>query len=404
MKLPEKFYVTRNYRSTEEVLGFMVVADAEHTKSFQKKKETADRWARGSKVDPIYIDNIPKFGFQIVTNVSRYSTSNVVWRVLHPEGFEFEITSHNFCDLIQTSTVIDGAIQEELFFTENKMLVSSKTRLYADLIKQEEKKEQQKELISAFVQGDKFKFEGDMGVSYKSEYLYCGSYHMLVMNKNKPLCIPEKSSKKEVVMNLSTGELLIRTKISDREIVKTGFQEVDRNKVIEKLNTEHRDYTKSSKYRSEPLDDYYVLALCGDTKPFKRDSCTVKYEMVDTKTINRYIDNYFAYVINRNGDVMRVFGACTDSKNYYGNSKQQIANFAGCDKIFTYPAELQENGQLHIPNVDLTTHQGFTGYRNNTPFSGIGNYSNSFGHADPMSLSLVDIPEGIMLGRLQLGK
>ena len=41
MAIPKKFYVSRNYRGTEEVLGFMVVADAEHTKAFQKKKETA---------------------------------------------------------------------------------------------------------------------------------------------------------------------------------------------------------------------------------------------------------------------------------------------------------------------------------------------------------------------------
>lgn len=396
MKLPEKFYVTRNYRSTEEVLGFMVVADAEHTKSFQKKKETADRWARGSKVDPIYIDNIPKFGFQIVTNVSRYSTSNVVWRVLHPEGFEFEITSHNFCDLIQTSTVIDGAIQEELFFTENKMLVSSKTRLYADLIKQEEKKEQQKELISDFNEGDRFKISGDLGKSYTDEYLYCGSYHMLVMNKNKPLCIPEKSSKKEVIMNLKTGKMYIRSKISDREIVRTGHTAIDRNTVINKLNSEQRDYTKLSTYHHDILSDNYVLAVCGDNKPFKRDNCTVQYEEVDPLTINTTLDNVYAYYV-KNDIIMRIFGASKENKSYYSSyGMSEEDQWCKAERMFSYKANLDEKGHLLV-DVDLTQHKGFSGWRNETPFAGFG-----YRDSDKAALVFSPIPEKIMVGRLQV--
>lgn len=400
MKIPEKFYVSRNYRSTEEVLGFMVVADAEHTKAFEKKKATADRWSNG-KLPAIYVDNKPKTGFQIVTNVSRYSTSNVVWRVLHPEGFEFEITSHNFCDLIQTSTVIDGAIQEELFFTENRMLVSSKTKLYAELIKQEEKKEQQKELISEFVPGDKFKFAGEWATSYKNnEYLYCGSYHMLVMNKNKPLCIPEKSSKKEVIMNLATGKLMIRTKISDREIEKSGFQEVDRGKVIEKLNDEYRDHTAISTYNYDPLADYYVLSLCGDNKPFKRDACTVEYSEISTKSINSNISALFVYM-KLNNEVVRIFGACKANKGYYSsNDKSEVEMWSNGEKLFGYPAELNENGQLLIPDVDLNEHQGFTGYRNKTPFKGLNGYRNE--HKN--NLKFIDIPDTIMLGKMKIGK
>lgn len=398
MKLPEKFYVTRNYRGTEEVLGFMVVADAEHTKSFQKKKETADSWARNSKVAPIYVDNIPRTGFQIVTNVSRYSTSNVVWRVCHPEGFEFEITSDNFMDLIQTSTIIEGAIQEELFFTENKKLVSSKTKLFANLIKQEEKNEQQKELISAFVEGDRFKLGGEYAESHTDEYLYCGSYHMLVMNKNKELSIPEKSSKKEVIMNLTTGKMFIRNKISDREIVKTGHTAIDREHVINKLNTEQRDFTQPSKYSYDILSDDYVLAVCGDKKSFKRDDCVIEYENVDPLTIHRELHNYFAYVKN-NDTLMRVFGASRNTTGYYSSyDRSPEENWSKANHMFSYKAEINDKGHLSV-DVDLSTHKAFAGWRAESPFSGFG-YRNS----DKPQLVFSNIPETIMVGRLTLAK
>lgn len=396
--IPEKFYVTRNYRSTEEVLGFMVVADSEHTKGFLKKKETADSWARGSKVGPIYVDNIPKTGFQIVTNVSRYSTSNVVWRVCHPEGFEFEITSDNFMDLIQTSTIVEGSIQEELFFTANKKLVSSKTKLFADLIKQEKKNEQQKELISEFVEGDKFKLGGDYGKSYPTEYLYCGSYHMLVMNKNKELSIPEKSSKKEVIMNLTSGEMFIRNKISDREIVKTGHTTIDRSHIIHKLNTEKRDYTKPQTNSYDILSDYYVLALCGDKKTFKRDECVVDYEEVNPLTIRSELNNYFVYY-TKNDKVMRIFGASKKSKGYYSsNERTTEENWALAEHMFSYPAEITDNGHLTV-DVDISTHKSFSGWRAETPFTGFGSR-----YSDKSALVFNNIPETIMVGRLEVVK
>ncbi|ECV9084048.1 hypothetical protein AAGG91_002884 [Salmonella enterica] len=402
MSLPKKFYVARCYRSTEEVLGFMVVADAEHTKAFQKKKETADRWARGSGIDPFYVENTPQTGFQMVTNVSRYSTSNVVWRVRHPEGFEFEITSDNFMDLIETSTIIEGVIQEELFFTENRKLVSEKTKLFADMIKKEEKKEQQAQLLSDFKEGDLFQFDDDnYRNTFSDTYQYCGKYHVLVMNKNKPLCIPDKSSKKEVVLNTKTGKYYIRTKIASQAIRKVGHQAIDRESVVEALNTTLRDPFKSYKSGGwDVMDDHYKLVVAGNEKPFKLADCTVEYTDIDPKAIRTYIDQYFAY-FEHNGKIMRVLGACSNYTGYYStrNKKNLQESWSSADEMFSYNAELLENGQLHMPEVDLTTHQGFSGYRSESPFYGFSNYGTR-----EHNLCFTRIPETIKFGTVKIGK
>lgn len=401
MAIPNKFYVTRNYRGTEEVLGFLVVADAEHTKAFQKKKETADRWASQSKLGPIYVNNVPLTGFQIVTNVSRYSTSNVVWRIYHPDGFEFEITSDNFMDLIQTSTINEGAIQEELFLTDNKKLVSTKTKLFAKEIAQEEKKATQSELLASLAEGDIFEMADDnFRKSNPAQYQYCGKYHVLVMNKTKPLCIPEKSSRKEVIQNLSTGEYIIRTKISDYDIRKCGHTTIDREHVVEALNTTLRNpFTALPSGRREFMDDYYNLFVAGNTKPFKKIDCTVEYTDIDPRKILKMTDEYFMYYEYR-GKIMRILGAYTDKSGYYRNEKSQLESWATASGMFSFDAELLDNGQLDMVGVDLEVHKGFGGWRNETPFYGLGRYHRDLQH----KLNFDAIPETIKFGTIKIGK
>lgn len=397
MSIPKKFYVSRCYRSTEEILGFMVVADAEHTKAFQKKKETADRWG-DNRLPKIYVENTPQTGFQIVTNVSRYSTSNVVWRVRHPEGFEFEITSDNFMDLIETSTINEGAIQEELFFTESRKLVSTKTKLFADLIKKEEKEEEKKALLAELKEGDLFKTDGNSNHIYQ----YCGKYQVLVMNKNKELCIPEKSSKKEVVLNTHTGKYFIRTKIVDTHynITVQGHQPIDRQNVIHQIELQQLSYNKHMKSgQYDIMDDSYVLAAIGDEKAFKLKDCTVEYEEIDPKVLTRDISPFFVYTEYR-GRTMRVFGAAKDQTSYYSSrEKSQTEDYRNAKYLFGYDAVIQENGQLLMPEVDLNLHKSFSGWRAETPFSGFSHYSDQ-NH----KLTFMDVPEKVMFGKLKIGK
>jgi len=67
-------------------------------------------------------DNVPLEGFTISTTVSRYSTSNKLWRIIDPRGVEFEITTENFEDLVMNTTIKQGEILSPCVWVKNKHL------------------------------------------------------------------------------------------------------------------------------------------------------------------------------------------------------------------------------------------------------------------------------------------
>lgn len=49
-------------------------------------------------------------GFKVVDTVSRYSTSNKLWRILDPSGFELEISTANMEQIIYSGVIDRGVI------------------------------------------------------------------------------------------------------------------------------------------------------------------------------------------------------------------------------------------------------------------------------------------------------
>lgn len=73
-------------------------------------------------LQPKIIDNVPLDGFRIQHSVSRYSTSNKLWRVLDPRGFELEINTGNFETLVMNAVIDHGLIKATCIW-EGKSLV-----------------------------------------------------------------------------------------------------------------------------------------------------------------------------------------------------------------------------------------------------------------------------------------
>ena len=153
--IPKKLYVTIQYRkdaSTESgLLGFA----SPYTKdaAWRKRKNTQDHWAYGygvqvnvdeyddsisientgsgasqhgrtaptsaelfiTKCYPQIVDNEPMEGFEIAKSVRRSGGwsggGNVVWRLADPRGFELEISSGNFANIVNCTTIVNGVIQ-----------------------------------------------------------------------------------------------------------------------------------------------------------------------------------------------------------------------------------------------------------------------------------------------------
>lgn len=143
--IPSKLYVTFRVNKARDGeltrLGFS--SPYTNDSVFAKRKLSQDQWAYGSGTDFTITDtlsvihgpnsskdvsaffiskafprietNEPRLGFELAKSVRRSSwhgSSNVVWQVEDPLGFELEITSENFALIVSSCTIINGVIQE----------------------------------------------------------------------------------------------------------------------------------------------------------------------------------------------------------------------------------------------------------------------------------------------------
>jgi hypothetical protein len=76
------------------------------------------------KFQPQTWDNTPLPGFKIEKSVTRYSTSNKVWRIIDPRQVEFEISTAVLEQIIQDATILKGGvIDAKCAWMSNKNLV-----------------------------------------------------------------------------------------------------------------------------------------------------------------------------------------------------------------------------------------------------------------------------------------
>lgn len=110
--IPKKFYVARKQESVESTIGWLVPMNSD---GLAARKKSADKWASGNgKLDPIEVENVPHKGYVVLDYTRRNRTDNVVWRILHPMGFQFEITSDNFSDIMFDIILDHGVIQTDM--------------------------------------------------------------------------------------------------------------------------------------------------------------------------------------------------------------------------------------------------------------------------------------------------
>lgn len=137
---PTKFYVGLKTETDfnfddnthhQYLLGFMTPDG--NDKAAAKRKSTVDFWASQARikrdaegrymsgpngrnyvyedvVPAIIVDNVPIAGFKLADMVRRYSTSNVVWRIDEPRGFQLEISSTNLAYLVNEAGILKGGI------------------------------------------------------------------------------------------------------------------------------------------------------------------------------------------------------------------------------------------------------------------------------------------------------
>lgn len=111
IKIHKQLWYTckKNPSGCDEGLAYMT--HYEDNAAFEKRKSTGTGWSRTT--DGVTIDNSPEKGFYIGSSVSRWSTSNKLFRVKDPRGFVVEVPTDNIATLLHLCAVDKGVVQEE---------------------------------------------------------------------------------------------------------------------------------------------------------------------------------------------------------------------------------------------------------------------------------------------------
>lgn len=105
--IPPKIFVSKQSRGEDALVGYMIPHNPNDS-TYSDKESSCRAWG-DTTIEPSIIDNKFSTGFGIINQVRRYESDAVYWRVLHPEGFEFEISLENF-EYIMNQHVIDRGV------------------------------------------------------------------------------------------------------------------------------------------------------------------------------------------------------------------------------------------------------------------------------------------------------
>ena len=117
-------------------------------------------------------DNTPTTGFYVGSSVSRWSTSNKLFRVKDPRGFTVEIPTDNLATLLHHTTVVKGVVQEACCWGRegnNHILLPVNSEPYLLTLDQMDTLHNKLISVKDLKVGDWVKFFED-----KSEYYYAG--------------------------------------------------------------------------------------------------------------------------------------------------------------------------------------------------------------------------------------
>ena len=177
IKIHDKlWYITDDTR--EDNLSYLcqyeTTESGEVAANVKKMQATGRSWIRGENKDKsgTIIDNTPTKNIYVGCSVSRWSTSNKLFRVTDPRGFTIEIPTDNLATLLHHTTVVKGVIQEECVWGKdgnNHILLPVNSEPYR--LSREQQNVLDNKLISVkdIKVGDWVKFFGD-----SHEYYFCG--------------------------------------------------------------------------------------------------------------------------------------------------------------------------------------------------------------------------------------
>lgn len=159
----------KNDKAVDGNLAYMCQYELNKTggvsSSTASMQRTGRRWVGNhSKGYEEIVDNTPVKGIYVGSSVSRWSTSNKLFRVEDPRGFTVEIPTDNLSTVLHHTTVVRGVIQEECVWGRdggNHILLPVNSEPYILTRQNQDTLENKLIPISNLDRGDIVKFFGD---------------------------------------------------------------------------------------------------------------------------------------------------------------------------------------------------------------------------------------------------
>lgn len=305
--IPKQILVARR-SSDMNVHGSLVSADKQHTKKFI---ETRDKIIKNSNMEPIIIDNTARTGFYIVSScIVGVNPKYGVWQLSHPDGFIVNVSTDSFAELIENTTIINGQIQDELFFDNKMNLISENCPSYKLLFNADELNKDNRKTREDLKIGSKLQRiikvadeEGDIEnqeIDMVHELVYMGKYHFLRMHRNYGRFEMATRSRLLHVIYNKTKDLYTTEANMDNYIplsTDTTISSYSKDVVVEILKTHFYKLRTANKpkvlhyYRYG--NDYVVMNVC--TKPIKMED--LKAEYIPIRKQVSLIDTYFPWIV-----------------------------------------------------------------------------------------------------------
>lgn len=175
MFIPETLKVRIRKNSDSVPLGYVTYLDE---KGKLRKEESWIKWGTDFLGD---FNNLPKNGFQLETVVKRsrdwFGTGRTMFRIKSPDGFVFEITSNNFKEICEESTIEKGLIKDSCVFAwdgPNLALIPTNAEEYVEHRKHTDMIVGGKVKIKELVVGKLYKNKSNQDIGY-----YLGKYKIL---------------------------------------------------------------------------------------------------------------------------------------------------------------------------------------------------------------------------------
>lgn len=169
IKIHDKLWVVKR-TSSDVNLAYMTYY--EKNAACEKRQATGRSWGGIGGTEEATYDNSPQEGIKIAGSVSRWSTSNKLFRVEDPRGFTVEIPTSNLSALLQCTTVTNGVVMEPCVWGRegsNHILLPVGSEPY---LKSKADTKAVKEMVSfaKLTRGDVVKLD----VESSSEYIFLG--------------------------------------------------------------------------------------------------------------------------------------------------------------------------------------------------------------------------------------